>query len=125
MRDEHEINIQCAVDVIPGILDAQKKPMDKWTLGSCARSEVTERRARDEMTRSRVRFRYEHEFEAIARLMRSVRSTDPSPLDVVQVEVPGDVDPKEPNYWTRQRAEAAGLKIVPPERAIAPADDTF
>lgn len=124
LSDEHESNIQCAVDVIPGILDALQRPTDKWTVGSCARREVTERRARDEMTPSRVRFRYEHEFEAIARLLQSVRSDAPSPLDVVQVEVPGDVDPKEPNYWTRQRAEAAGLKIVPPERVIAPADDT-
>lgn len=124
LRHEHEINIQCAVEVMPGILDALKKPTEKWTLGSSASREVTERRARDEMTPSRVRFRHEHEFEAIDRLLRSVNSNEPSPLDLVQVEVPGDVDPKEPNYWTRQRAEAAGLKIVPPERVIAPADDT-
>jgi hypothetical protein len=124
LPDEHEINIQCAAQVMPSILDARPKPIEKWTLGSTARKEVTERRARDEMTPSRVRFRYEHEFEAIARLLQSVRPDDPSPLDVVQVEVPGDVDPTEPNYWTRQRAESAGLKIVPPEMVIVPADDT-
>ncbi len=113
--EEQRKNVELAIQVIPGILDAKDAPLDEWTL--CFE---TDRKIRERRESSRIRLRDKHVLAGIEHLIRSGGS---GPLAVVVIERPeplkhGDV----PDYWTRQRAEAAGLKIAPPRLTLVPPD---
>jgi len=112
-QEEHSTNIEDALAVMPGMLDAEDAPIDTRYLCISAWSEIRKRREQEEVTRPRVRLRDSHVLKALDRLIQSAGS---NPMGVVEIE--GAVK----KYWTRHRAEGAGLEIVPPRLRLVPSD---
>lgn len=112
--EERETNIECACGVIPGILDAAKEPMGVDDLLPEVWGRIKERRRSGEAKVCRIRLRDEHTLITLDRL---VQSGSPASSAVVRIDgVPA-------TYWTRHRAVAAGLKIVPPRLTLVPPDE--
>jgi hypothetical protein len=111
---EHELNIECAREVIPNILDAEKEPQDADSIILLVYGSIRDRRRQGQVKLSRIRLADEHILVALDRL---VQSGGANPDGVVRTE--GDAAA----YWTRHRAEAAGLKIMAPRLKLVPPED--
>jgi hypothetical protein len=115
LPEEHEKNIMCVANVLPRILDAAERPQGKWDLLGRFPHDIDKHRESGEPGLSRVRLQDDHILKARDRLVGSATG---NPMDVVEIEG------AEPEYWTRRRADAAGLKIAPPLlRVVADEDD--
>jgi hypothetical protein len=106
LPDEREVTVEWVREKIPDVLASEDGPQDVEDLLFHFWRSI---RDLENSSPSRVRLRDEHVVAALERLVAIGHV----------VEIEGD----QPKYWTRHRAEQAGLKVAPPRLALVPDDD--
>lgn len=95
--EEHDKNIERALQVIPTAIDEEPTPVDERSVCNEVRSRLRSRTERDKTEPLKIRIRDEHVIKALKQLIESGAS---GPMGIIEVK--GDT-PKTPKYWTRRR----------------------